>query len=242
MDTVTLVEDQIDAGRALLTRLKDRKFPIAAACWIKPVEEDRWTLFIATPVMDEKGPLEAYRAISESLRAVGEGWVTSSNVTLVGVKEPSTREAIERLRRHPGWLPPQFPGVRLGGVTAEDVYVYPLGEVEVTIHGLTFRGDPSGVLHLSFEPPSPHSTFTIEGKDGRHEYPAEIGLDWVIAAPEGAVVERDERGPAVLAWDLHGRRMRSTANEVFSLAKLRLHGFRIVREPVASGKREASAG
>ncbi len=234
MDTVALVENQIDAGQAFVTRLKERKFPVALACWIKPFEDDRWSLCIATPVMDEKGLLQAYREIQNDVRATGGDWVTSSSLNLLGIKDPSTREAIERLRRFSGWVPRQFPGLRIGSVIAEDIYVYPLGEVTIPIYGLNFRGDPSGLLHLSFEPPSPHATFAMEDKDGRrHEYPAQTGIDWVVAAPEGATVERDDIGRSVLAWNLHDRRMQSTANEILALAKLGLHGFRILSTPHA---------
>ena len=34
-----------------------------------------------------------------------------------------------------------------------------------------------------------------------------------------------------VAWDLHGNRVRSSANEVWSLANLNLYGFRFLREP-----------
>jgi hypothetical protein len=51
-----------------------------------------------------------------------------------------------------------------------------------------------------------------------------------VAAPEEATLQRDETGIMVLAWNLHGNRIQSSANEVWSLAKLGLHGFRLVRE------------
>src|SRR5262249_13210081 len=111
------------------------------------------------------------------------------------------------------------------------VYVYPLGRVEVPIYGLIFRGEPSGALHLSFEPHNPHSRLTIESMGKHDEYPAETGIDWVAAAPEGAKLERNNMGMTALTWDLHGKRMQSSANEVWSLANLGLHGFRFLREP-----------
>jgi hypothetical protein len=240
--TITLVDDQIDAGRVFLGRLKDRKFPIAVACWARSTEEDRWTLYVASPRVDEQGRLEAYREIIDSLRFVGSEWVTSSNVELVGVKNPAGREMIERLQRFSGWVPRQFPGVRIGSVVAEDIYVYPLGEVGVTIYGMRFRGEPRGVLHLAFEPHNPHSTFTIGTGPTAKEYPAETGVECVVAAPQGAKLEQDDIGRTLLAWNSHDRRVLSDAHEVFSLAKLGLHGFRIVREPVTSGNGKASNG
>jgi hypothetical protein len=239
MAAVTLVENQIDAGRALLGRLKNLNFPIAAACWAKSTEEDRWTLYIASPRVDEKGRSEAYREVIDARRSVGSGWLTSSDVELVGTKAPAAHDAVERLRPFSGWVPPQFPGIRIGGIIAEDVYVYPLGEVEVTIYGLSFRGEPSGLLHLSFEPHNPNSTFEIVDTNGRKAvYPAQTGIDWVVAAPEGAALERDDIGRTVLGWNLRGTRTQSTANTVLIFAEHGLHGFRIIREPStpANGK------
>jgi hypothetical protein len=111
------------------------------------------------------------------------------------------------------------------------VYVYPLGKTQVTIYGMVFRGEPGGALHLSFEPHNPHGKLLVESDRKRNEYPAETGIDWVVAAPEGATLERDGRGLMELAWDFRGNRTRSSANEVWSLANLGLHGFRFLRQP-----------
>jgi hypothetical protein len=231
MDTVTLVENQIDDGQRLLDRLGDEGVVVRAACWVKPVEEDRWSLYIATPSVDEKGSLAAYRQLSRVLRSLGDGWLTSSDVTLVGEKHPIVTDVLDILRRFPHRTPIRSPRSLLGGISIEEVYVYPLGKTPVTIYGLVFRGEPSGALHLSLQPHDQHSMMVVESGGNRNEYPAETGIDWVVAAPEGAKLERNEIGLTDLAWDLHGKRMQSSANEIWSLAKLGLHGFRFLREP-----------
>jgi hypothetical protein len=230
MDTVALVENQIDAGQYLLDRLQEEGLVVRAACWVKPVNEDRWTLYIATPSVDEKGTLETYRQISPALRSLGDSWITGSDVTVVGEKHPLVPYARDILRRYPHKTPIRSPFPLGGGIYAEEVYVYPLGKTPVTIYGLIFRGEPGGALHLSFEPHNPNSSLTVESMGKRIEYPAQVGLDSVVAAPGGAVLERDETGEMMLAWDHHGNRIRSGANEVWSLAKLGLHGFRFCRE------------
>jgi hypothetical protein len=241
MDTVTLVENKIDDGWRLLDRLAEEGVVIRAACWLKPVEEDRWSLYIATPVMDEKGPLGAYGQLTSVLRSLGGGWLTSSDVNLVGEKHPLVQDALDLLRRFPHTTPIRSPRTLLGGIPIEEVYVYSIGKVEVTVYGLVFRGEPGGALHLSLEPHNPHCSLTVESNGQRHVYPAAIGIDSIVAAPEGATLERDKAGEIVLAWDLHGNRIQSGANEVWSLAKLGLHGFRLLREsaipPVQPGRR-----
>jgi hypothetical protein len=65
MDTDTLVESQIEDGQKFLARLTEEGFKVTAACWVKPSEDEGWTLYIATPMVDERGPIETYR---EALR------------------------------------------------------------------------------------------------------------------------------------------------------------------------------
>src|SRR6266545_5259985 len=155
MDTVTLVENQIDAGQRLLDLLGEKGVVVRAACWVKPVEEDRWSLYIATPSVEEKGKLEAYRQVTPVLRSLGDEWLTSSDVTLVGEKHPLVKDALDILRRFPHQTPIRSPRSLVGGIPVEDVYVYPLGKTQVTVYGLIFRGEPSGALHLSLEPHDP---------------------------------------------------------------------------------------
>jgi hypothetical protein len=234
--SIPLVKDKIDNGRSLLARLRKAGIVVRAACWVKPIEEDRWTLYIATPSVDEKGTLEAYRQLRPVLRSLGDDWITGSDVTLVGEKHPMVRDALDILRRFPHNTPIRSPLSLHGGIPVEEVYVYPPGEVEVTIYGMVFRSkpggalEPNGALHLSFEPHNPNSTLTVESMGNRAVYEAETGIDSIVAAPEGATLERNESGQMVLAWDLHDNRVQSDANEVWALAKLVLHGFRLLRE------------
>jgi hypothetical protein len=233
MDTVALVDDQIDEGQALLDRLADAGMAVRVAWWAKPFDEDRWSLYIATPVEDEKGPLEAYRQILPVLRSMGDIEITSSDVKAIGEKHRLTQAVLETLRRYPGRVGSRSRLAPLEGTPFEDVYLYSPGRrVTVPIHGMVFRGEPGGALHLSFEPHDPHSTLTVESVGERHEYPAETGIDWLVAAPEGAALERNEIGLPVLVWKPRGKRTESRANEVWSLANLGLHGFRFLRRPV----------
>src|SRR5262249_19068974 len=49
MDPVPLVEYKIDAGWRLLNRLEEQGVVARAACWVRPFDRDRWSLYIATP-------------------------------------------------------------------------------------------------------------------------------------------------------------------------------------------------
>jgi hypothetical protein len=65
----------------------------------------------------------------------------------------------------------------------------------------------------------------------REEYPAQSGLNWEIAAPEGSELVRTENGLLALAWNFHGKRTQSNPNEIWSFAKHGLHGFRFLSQP-----------
>jgi hypothetical protein len=232
MDSVPLVENKIDAGRRLLDRLGEKGIVVRAACWVKPVDRDRWSLYIATPSVKERDTLPAYRQINPVLRSLGDDWITSSDVVVVGEEHPLVQDARDVLRHFPHRTPIGSPRFLLGGIPVEGLYVYPLGQVEVTVHHLVFPGTTeSGILSLDPLLLNGRFSMEIERQGERKEYQGKTGIDCVVAAPEGAKLERDESGQMVLAWDLHGRRMHSCANEVWSLANLGLHGFRFLREP-----------
>ncbi len=238
MDADTLVENQIDEGSKLLNRLREAGFVFHVACWVKPVDEDRWSLYIASPAVGDMGATAAYREVYRVLRSSGAGWITDSDIKLIGEKHPVAQDALAIRGSFSERKPTRSRNLVLGGIPVEEVYVHPPKEmtpVKVTIYGLIFRDEPSGCLHLSLEPHDPHSMLIIESMGKRKEYRAETGIDWVVAAPAGATLERDEIGQKVLSWDLRGKREQSSANVVWSLANLGLYGFLFLLEPSPTG-------
>jgi len=234
MDTVPLVKNQIDNGRRLLDLLEEDGVVVRAACWVKPFDKDRWTLYIATPSVDEKGKLEAYRQLTPALRSLGDDWVTSSDVTVVGEKHPLAQDALDVLRRFPHKTPIRPPRSPFGGIGVEEVYVYLPRYTPVRLYRLVFPGVPgvSGILSLDPSLLDGRFSVEVESQGERKDYQGRTGIACVVAAPEGAKLERDEFGQMMLAWeDLHGNRKHSSANEVWSLANLELQGFRVLHEP-----------
>jgi hypothetical protein len=236
MDTVTLVENQIDEGQWLIDQLQQDGVIIRAACWIKPVEEDRWSLYLATPIVDERGPLEAYRQVIPTLRALGDDWITSSEIMLVGETHSMVKDAIEILRRFPHSKPIHSPRSMVGGIAAEEVYVYPLKKTKVTIYHLVYPDAPSDVTGtLSLEEFSGgHYSLEVGGQGGVKRYQGSTDIHGYVVAPDGAKLETNKSEQMVLAWNLRGNPRLSDANEVWSLANLGLHGFGFHREPVST--------
>lgn len=125
MDTIALVEDQIDDGRKLLDGLARDGLPVLAGAWVKPAKEDRWSLYVETPLVEEKGAVGAYREVYRVLRSLGTLWLTDSDVTLIGGGHPVAGELAELLHRYPGRLPTRIRPPTLGGVSIEEAYLYP---------------------------------------------------------------------------------------------------------------------
>ncbi len=125
MDTDALVENQIDSGQALLTQLAEVGIDVSAACWVRPAEDDRWTLYLSTPLVDQKGPIAAYSEVLRVLRSLEGATLTASDISLVGENHPITGDVLSILRRHSGLVASRAKRSLLGGAPVEEVYVYP---------------------------------------------------------------------------------------------------------------------
>jgi hypothetical protein len=236
MDTRSLVESQTDDGRRLIAKLRDDGIALRAAFWAKPAEEERWLFYLATPALVEKGILQAHRMVLQSLRSLGDISFEGSNVLkLISDREPLTEAIVNFLKRFPHTAQTFLTRSVFADLSFEGIYIYSLGEIDVPIYGLYFEGEPSGSLHLSFERHNPKSKIIEEDPAGVcREYHAKTGFDWVIAAPEGVKLERDEHQMMVLSVEIRGQRRQLKPNRVMAYADLGLHGFRIVREPINS--------
>jgi len=234
MDSVTLVAPRIEEGQLLLDLLDDAGIVIDSAAWLKPFEKERWILYMVTPILEEKGENHANGAVLRIYRKMWTERMNDLHFRLIGEKEPLAIALADLRRQYPGGGFMNGQITYIGRITIDEMYLYPAGKqasTKVTIYGMVFKGQPNAPIHLALEPHNPHSRLTIEQNGICQEYPARIGIDWVVAAPVGAVLEEDEIHQTVLAWEIHGQRKQSTANEVWSLAKMGLHGFRFLKQP-----------
>ena len=63
MDKVILVDNNINAGISLITRLDNAEFPVYSAFWYLDMSSSTWKLIIGSPRINSVGPLEAYGQI-----------------------------------------------------------------------------------------------------------------------------------------------------------------------------------
>lgn len=69
MATTTLVD--LDIGRKIIVALAQGNIPISVAFWAYVPQIDEWQFFIATPLVDSKGPKAAYEQVLRTLHEAG---------------------------------------------------------------------------------------------------------------------------------------------------------------------------
>ena len=131
MVKTTLVGADIEHGGELLSRIEERDktsrqgFRIQAAFWLRENESLAWTLVIASPLIDEIGPLRAYRAVQTVVRPMKLEDFTLEDVSVVSPGDPLVR-AIRKVRFLPGSTGMKLGPGTIGREFVEGVYIYRL--------------------------------------------------------------------------------------------------------------------
>jgi hypothetical protein len=129
VDTDTLVENLIDDGQKLLERLPQQGFQVTAAFWIRPAEDDAWRFYIASPVVEKEGLTQAYRRLHTLIRQLPQPfWIDPLEVKLIGETNPIA-QGVLGIHRRAGAAqvsPIRWGGKKLGNLSIEGAYLYPL--------------------------------------------------------------------------------------------------------------------
>ena len=137
MDHDAVVSEQTESGKRLIQALLADGFEVRLAFWAKPTDEGKWFLYLASPVVDEKGPTAAYRLIHDVMRKVPDLWIDPLDVKVVGLNDslteaalavtkprvPAGPYAVQNPKPYPGMT--RFGGSTLGGVSIDGAYIYP---------------------------------------------------------------------------------------------------------------------
>jgi hypothetical protein len=129
MDTDTLVEKLIDDGRKLIEELPQRGFEVAAAFWVKSSEDAPWRFYIVSPIVDTEGLTKAYRRLHPLVRAMPQPfWIDPLEIKLIAPSDALARDvlAVQRRSGGPQVSPIRWGGQKLGNVSIEGTYIYPL--------------------------------------------------------------------------------------------------------------------
>lgn len=130
MDSDTLVRGLFNSGARLIEALDRVGCRVSVAAWVKTPNEQKWTLYIASRELEEKGLVLGYRTLSDSLRLVENNLISVSDVKLIGNDTQTTKELLEAQARYPVTEPQRSQLTLLGGVPIEFAFVYPSSKPE----------------------------------------------------------------------------------------------------------------
>lgn len=122
MDTATLVIEQKEDGKQLVDHLRQNGFDVPVAFWVLATGEERWFLYIASPVVEMDGQAAAYRKVYSELSSSQVQWIARSDIRLIGSQSPLALDAIEYQR---STLATNYGGRMLGNMIVEEAYIYP---------------------------------------------------------------------------------------------------------------------
>src|SRR5438128_1844588 len=125
MDKSPLVTEQIDAG-AWLIREFGKTIPVQAAFWLKERDDEEWYLYLASDQINDSNFDHAY---GEVLRITGgqqNPWLDPFQVKVTGTGDPVAKAALAIQKKYPGKIPTRYHGRQFGGLSVEEVYIYPL--------------------------------------------------------------------------------------------------------------------
>jgi hypothetical protein len=127
MDKPTLVDADMKAGEALLSKLDEIEFNVKAALWFYVQDSEEWRLIIASPIVDKDGPKKAYEKVQSQLQELdGRYELSLRNISLVspGDKLIKALKSVFKLDKAISHI--RFTRNVVNGVFIEDAYIYRL--------------------------------------------------------------------------------------------------------------------
>jgi hypothetical protein len=124
MGQIPLVSEQIDAGTRFLDEFQ-KYLPIQIAFWLKEAEDGDWNLYIASDQITEDNFDVAYGEVARIAGQVRDPWFDLFQVKLVGTYDPLAQAALNIQQRFPVRMPVRLHGKTFGGLTVDEVYIYP---------------------------------------------------------------------------------------------------------------------
>jgi hypothetical protein len=103
--------------------------------------------------------------------------------------------------------------------------------MEVKIYGLSYNIGNDSPLHLSFDSLDCAGRLVVESVSGqRQEYQPELMTPLSVTVPDNSELGLSEIGLRILKWTRGGKGFGSSANEVWTFAKMGIHGFKFDRD------------
>jgi len=121
----TLTGADVEFGKRLWDVLRENKdFPTAGMFWLFEPGASQWHLMIASPIVDELGPRDSYRALSEVSRQVPADSAQLLKLELISPRHPlyeALRAVFAKTKSVEG---SRLGGSQVQGMYVEDAYLY----------------------------------------------------------------------------------------------------------------------
>ena len=124
MDQGPLVNEEIDAG-AELARQFDKYEPVKAVFWLKASDDPHRFLYIASERINDKNFDVAYGEVLRLVDIMRSPYLNPFRVKVIGAADPLAKAAVDINQRFPSRMANRFRGESFGGISVDDVYIYP---------------------------------------------------------------------------------------------------------------------
>jgi len=127
MVKTSLVEADLLAGWRLLIAIDagyGDLFRVKAAFWMFYPESEEWRLVIATPLVDEQGPLSTYRNVQHILFEIQPSDLSLQNIAVISPKDALAKAFRTAMRIAPESTYFRSRRTSVAGHYVEDAYVY----------------------------------------------------------------------------------------------------------------------
>ncbi len=125
MDKTALVTGDIEEGRRLVQDLMDAKFPVQAALWLYLSDTDEWRLMVASQVVDQKGPREAYKKIQSILaRLSPPSGIALKDISVLSPQDELIQLLGKAIRTGSRLANIRFTRNTINGTFIEDAHIY----------------------------------------------------------------------------------------------------------------------
>ncbi len=124
MATATLVNNDIEIGRRIVSALTRASIPVTVYLWAFIPQLQEWQFMVATPLLDTKGPLAAYGEVNKALQK--EGVFDDVPLRRIFLRSPNDR-VLKSLEKESKAVPQEAFRVvneQIAGNFVEDAYIY----------------------------------------------------------------------------------------------------------------------
>lgn len=124
MDQSSLVSEEIEAGEKLAHEFNKYK-RVVALFWLKASDEEYRYLYIASDQVNDTNIREAYTKVLQLANGLQSPYLDPFRVKLLDAKKTLAKAAVDINQKYPGPMAIRFGGNTFGGLSVDDVFIYP---------------------------------------------------------------------------------------------------------------------